>query len=70
MCYVHQNQPGALRAVNDILGSHNVDKQHSESLKNIAYLQADISDVSESDIRDLYSRLSKTAACVLTRLLS
>jgi len=70
VCYVHQNQPGALRAVNEILGSHNVDKQHSDSIKDIAYLLADISDVSDNDIRDIYTRLSKTPACILTRVLS
>lgn len=70
ICYVHHNQPGALRAVNEILGSHNVDKQTTDSLKDIAYLLADISDVSDSDIGDIYSRLSKTPACILTRLLS
>ncbi|WFD29748.1 hypothetical protein MSPP1_000759 [Malassezia sp. CBS 17886] len=65
VCYVHHNQPGALLAVNEILGTHNVDKQISDSLKNIAYLLADISDVSESDIQDIYTRLSKTNACIL-----
>ncbi|WFC94061.1 hypothetical protein MBRA1_000691 [Malassezia brasiliensis] len=70
ICYVHHNQPGALLAVNEIIGSHNVDKQSTDSLKDIAYLLADISDVSESDIRDIYTRLSKTPACILTRLLS
>lgn len=70
ICYVHHNQPGALLAVNEIIGSHNVDKQSTDSLKDIAYLLADISDVSENDIRDIYTRLSKTPACILTRLLS
>ncbi|KAL4401460.1 D-3-phosphoglycerate dehydrogenase 2 [Malassezia pachydermatis] len=70
ICYVHHNQPGALLAVNEIIGSHNVDKQSTDSLKDLAYLLADISDVSESDIQDIYSRLTKTPACILTRLLS
>lgn len=70
ICYVHHNQPGALLAVNEIIGKHNVDKQSTDSLKDIAYLLADISDVSDSDIYDIYSRLSKTPACILTRLLS
>ena len=56
--------------MNEILGSHNVDKQHSDSIKDIAYLLADISDVSDNDIRDIYTRLSKTPACILTRVLS
>ena len=68
ICYVHHNQPGALLAVNEIIGLHNVDKQHSDSQKDIAYLLADISDVSESDIQDIYTRLSKTPACILVRI--
>ena len=70
ICYVHQNQPGSLRAVNEILGSFNVDKQHSDSYKATAYLLADISGVSENDIREIYDRISKTDANILTRLLS
>ena len=68
ICYVHHNQPGALLAVNEIISLHNVDKQHSDSQKDIAYLLADISDVSESDIQDIYTRLSKTPACILVRI--
>ena len=67
LCYVHHNQPGALLAVNEIIGSHNVDKQITDSLKDIAYLLADISDVSESDIQDIHMRLSKTPASILVR---
>ncbi|SOV06703.1 probable 3-phosphoglycerate dehydrogenase [Ustilago sp. UG-2017a] len=70
ICYVHQNQPGSLRAVNEILGSFNVDKQHSDSHKDVAYLMADISGVSENDVREIYDRISKTNANILTRLLS
>ena len=70
ICYVHQNQPGSLRAVNDILGSHNVDKQHSDSHKDVAYLMADISGVDDNDVRDIYERISKTDNNILTRLLS
>ncbi|KAJ9477486.1 D-3-phosphoglycerate dehydrogenase 2 [Pseudozyma hubeiensis] len=70
ICYVHQNQPGSLRAVNEILGSFNVDKQHTDSHKGIAYLLADISGVSENDVREIYDRISKTDANILTRLLS
>lgn len=70
VCYVHQNQPGALRAVNEILGAYNVDKQHTDSIKDLAYLLADISGVSEKDISEVYTRLNSTPACILTRLLS
>lgn len=70
VCYVHQNQPGALLAINEILGSYNVDKQHTDSIKGLAYLLADISNVSENDISDVYTRVSHTPACILTRILS
>ncbi|PWN91115.1 putative 3-phosphoglycerate dehydrogenase [Acaromyces ingoldii] len=70
ICYVHQNQPGSLRAINDILGSHNVDKQHTDSFKDVAYLMADISGVDDDDVRDLYDKITKTDANILTRLLS
>ncbi|KDN35682.1 hypothetical protein K437DRAFT_276953 [Tilletiaria anomala UBC 951] len=70
ICYVHQNQPGSLKVINEILGSHNVDKQHTDSSKDIAYLMADISDVSEQDMQDIYDRVSKTPANILTRLLT
>lgn len=70
ICYVHHNQPGSLRAVNEILGSHNVDKQHTDSRQGVAYLMADISDVSEDEVADIYKRISQTPANILTRLLT
>ncbi len=70
ICYVHQNQPGSLKAVNEILGDHNVDKQHTDSKGDVAYLMADISNVSEDDVGDIYTRISKTSNNILTRLLS
>lgn len=60
ICYVHANQPGSLRAVNEILAPYNVDKQHSDSFKDVAYLLADISGVDDEDIRNIYERISKT----------
>lgn len=70
ICYVHHNQPGSLRAVNEILANYNVDKQHSDSFNNIAYLMADISGVDDDAIRDIYERVSKTESNILTRLLT
>ena len=65
ICYVHQNLPGSLKAVNEILGNFNVDKQHSDSRKDVAYLMADISDVSEQDMTDIYNKVSKTSNNIL-----
>lgn len=70
VCYVHNNIPGVLRQVNEILSSHNVEKQYSDSKGDIAYLMADIADVSPSDVNALKEQISKTGANVLTRLLA
>ena len=40
--FVHQNVPGVLKRVNQILGDHNVDKQMTDSRGDVAYLMADI----------------------------
>ncbi|KAF2811232.1 D-3-phosphoglycerate dehydrogenase [Mytilinidion resinicola] len=55
--YIHKNVPGVLGRVNAILGDHNVDKQMTDNRGEVAYLMADISDVKESEIRDLYQSL-------------
>lgn len=47
------------RLVNSILLSHNIDKQMSVSRGEVAYLMADISDVKESEIRELYQNLEE-----------
>jgi len=69
VCYVHTNQPGVLRQVNDILSPYNVEKQFSDSKGDIAYLLADIADVSPSDVNRLREAIRQTSANVLTRLL-
>lgn len=70
VCHVHQNQPGVLRQVNEILSDHNVEKQYSDSKGDIAYLMADISDVSQEDVQSLYDQISRTKANIITRLLT
>lgn len=70
VCYVHHNTPGVLKEVNEILSDHNVEKQFSDSKGDIAYLMADISNVSEADVQDLHDRLNKTRANIITRLLT
>ena len=57
--FVHQNRPGVLRQVNSILGDHNVDKQTSDSRGGIAFLMADVSDVSLDEIKSLYENLER-----------
>jgi D-3-phosphoglycerate dehydrogenase len=70
VCHVHTNTPGVLRQVNEILASHNVEKQFSDSKGDIAYLMADIADVSEEDIQSIHDRINKTRANIITRLLA
>ncbi|KAI8990525.1 hypothetical protein BD414DRAFT_438185 [Trametes punicea] len=70
VCYVHNNIPGVLRQVNEVLSPYNVEKQYSDSKGEIAYLMADIADVSPTDVNSLREQISKTSANILTRLLA
>ncbi|KAL1969084.1 hypothetical protein VTN77DRAFT_918 [Rasamsonia byssochlamydoides] len=67
--YIHQNVPGVLRKVNEILSDHNVDKQMTDSRGDVAYLMADISDVDTATIKDLYERLESLSSRIMTRIL-
>lgn len=67
--YVHRNVPGVLKTVNEIFAEHNIEKQYSESRGDIAYLMADVSNVSENDIKTLYDSLEQTPFRITTRLL-
>ncbi|CAI4060332.1 phosphoglycerate dehydrogenase SER3 SKDI_05G1590 [Saccharomyces kudriavzevii IFO 1802] len=67
--YIHQNVPGVLKTVNDILSNHNIEKQFSDSNGEIAYLMADISSVDQSDIKDIYEQLNQTSAKISIRLM-
>lgn len=67
--YIHQNVPGVLKTVNNILSNHNIEKQFSDSRNEVAYLMADISDVDNSDIKSLYEQLEQTPYKIATRLL-
>lgn len=70
VCHVHNNQPGVLRQVNDILSPYNVEKQYSDSKGDVAYLLADIADVSPTDVNKLRDLIKQTKANILTRLLA
>ncbi|KAI5309816.1 hypothetical protein KEM55_002344 [Ascosphaera atra] len=67
--FIHRNVPGVLRRVNEILGDHNVDKQMTDSRGDVAYLMADISNVTREQIKDLYERLEASDSRILTRIL-
>ncbi|KAJ6509474.1 hypothetical protein C8R47DRAFT_27494 [Mycena vitilis] len=70
VCHVHKNQPGVLKQVNDALSPYNVEKQYSDSKGEVAYLMADIADVSVEEIAKLRERISSTPANILTRFLA
>lgn len=67
--FIHQNVPGVLRRVNEILGDHNVDKQMSDSRGDVAYLMADISNVKEEQVAELYRELESLKERIITRIL-
>jgi D-3-phosphoglycerate dehydrogenase / 2-oxoglutarate reductase len=67
--FIHQNVPGVLRRVNEILGDHNVDKQMTDSKGDTAYLMADISNVKEGEVADLYKDLEGLKERIITRIL-
>jgi len=48
-----------VRAVNNVLLHHNIEKQMSDSRGEVAYLMADISDVKEEEIRDVFQSLEE-----------
>ncbi|KAI0199033.1 D-3-phosphoglycerate dehydrogenase 1 [Astrocystis sublimbata] len=67
--FIHQNVPGVLRRVNEILGEHNVEKQISDSRGDTAYLMADISKVQTSDLREISDSLEALSSRIATRVL-
>ena len=69
LCFVHRNEPGVLRVVNNVLADHNIEKQFSDSKGDIAYLMADISGVGQEEVKDIYQNINGSHACILTRLL-
>jgi D-3-phosphoglycerate dehydrogenase len=69
VCHVHKNEPGVLKRVNNILSDHNIVKQFSDSKGDIAYLMADISNVGEDDVENIYKQISAHTTNIFTRLL-
>jgi D-3-phosphoglycerate dehydrogenase len=67
--YIHQNVPGVLKKVNEILGDHNVDKQITDNKGDVAYLMADISDVRISEIKEISDALESLSSRIMTRIL-
>jgi D-3-phosphoglycerate dehydrogenase len=51
------------------LADFNVEKQYSDSKGDIAYVMADIANVSEEHIKSLYNSIATTRANIQTRVL-
>ncbi|CAG8520993.1 5385_t:CDS:2 [Acaulospora colombiana] len=66
--FVHHNVPGVLKEINQLLSDHNVEKQHSDSHGEIAYMMADVSSVDDHDIREIYTNISSIKENILTRI--
>lgn len=67
--FIHKNVPGVLRQVNGVLLNHNIDKQSSDSRGEVAYLMADVSDVKEDEIKNLFQSLEELPSSLRTRML-
>ncbi|KAF7727636.1 D-3-phosphoglycerate dehydrogenase 2 [Apophysomyces ossiformis] len=67
--YIHQNVPGVLRVINEIFADHNVEKQHSDSKGDIAYVMADIANVTDEQLHNIYDAIIATQANIITRML-
>ncbi|KAI9340123.1 hypothetical protein BD770DRAFT_399829 [Pilaira anomala] len=67
--YIHRNIPGVLRKINEIFAEHNVEKQYSDSKGEIAYVMADISNVSQENLQSVHDAIVATPANIRTRVL-
>ncbi|KAI9025316.1 hypothetical protein CLU79DRAFT_745035 [Phycomyces nitens] len=67
--YIHRNIPGVLKSINEIFADHNVEKQYSDSKGDIAYVMADIADVAEEQLHQIYDAITATPANISTRVL-
>ncbi|PPQ87036.1 hypothetical protein CVT25_000013 [Psilocybe cyanescens] len=70
VCHIHKNQPGVLKQVNEALSPYNVEKQYTDSKGEVAYLMADIADVSFKELPQLKERISSTDSNIITRFLA
>jgi D-3-phosphoglycerate dehydrogenase len=67
--YIHHNVPGVLKRVNNILADHNVDKQITDNKGDVAYLMADISNVTTTQIKEISDALEALSSRIMTRIL-
>ncbi|KAJ2165044.1 D-3-phosphoglycerate dehydrogenase 2 [Coemansia sp. RSA 353] len=66
---VHQNVPGVLRQINNILADYNVNKQISDSKGDVAYFMADVTVENSKDINTIYEHVTAIGENIITRVL-
>ncbi|RKP25292.1 hypothetical protein SYNPS1DRAFT_15870 [Syncephalis pseudoplumigaleata] len=67
--HTHQNVPGVLKEINNILAAHNVEKQLCDNRGDIAYLMADLRVDNDEDLGEIFKKISMTPTNILTRVL-
>lgn len=66
---VHLNVPGVLRTINAILGEFNIIAQSTDSRENVAYLMADLEDITVEESLDLLERISLISHSLASRMI-
>ncbi|KAJ1959145.1 D-3-phosphoglycerate dehydrogenase 2 [Dipsacomyces acuminosporus] len=66
---VHQNVPGVLRQINNILADYNVNKQISDSKGDVAYFMADVTVDDPKEISIIYEQIVAINENIITRVL-
>ncbi|KAJ2346892.1 D-3-phosphoglycerate dehydrogenase 2 [Coemansia sp. RSA 2671] len=66
---VHQNVPGVLRQINNILADYNVNKQISDSKGDVAYFMADVTVNDPKEINTIYEQVTAIQENIITRVL-
>ncbi|KAJ1941808.1 D-3-phosphoglycerate dehydrogenase 2 [Linderina pennispora] len=66
---VHQNVPGVLRQINNILADYNVNKQISDSKGDVAYFMADVTVNDQKEISTIYEEIAGIQENIITRVL-
>ncbi|KAJ1728517.1 D-3-phosphoglycerate dehydrogenase 2 [Coemansia biformis] len=66
---VHQNVPGVLRQINNILANYNVNKQISDSKGDVAYFMADVTVDDPKHIGTIYEQVRAIQENIITRVL-
>jgi D-3-phosphoglycerate dehydrogenase len=65
---VHNNVPGVLKKINDILADFNIDKQISDSQGPYAYMMADVSTSKKEDLDHIFEEIYKLPDSISTRI--